>query len=144
LIAEVADRIGAMRVLAITMLAALLVAPTAGAVWSRGGLGGGGARAKTLGTGAVPTGAASGKKVTVAWTASTFVEGGNAPGYVVRRYNAATGVLQSIGAACSGTLTGLSCTESNVPSGTWQYTVTPAAAVWRGREGGKGAAVTVA
>jgi hypothetical protein len=133
-----------MRTLAITMLAALLVAPTAGGVWSRGGLGGAAAHAKTLGTGAVPAAGATAKKVTVAWAVSTFVEGGNAPAYVVRRYNATTGALQSIGATCSGTINGLSCTENNVPSGTWQYTVTPAAANWRGREGGKSTPVTIA
>jgi hypothetical protein len=132
-----------MRSLAIAVAAAVLVAPTASAAWSRSGLGGGAARAKALGTGNTPSATVSGKKVTVSWSASTFTNGGSVPAYVVRRYNATSGVLQTIGANCAGTITLLSCTEASTPAGSWRYTVTPAAANWRGSEGVKSATVTV-
>lgn len=99
--------------------------------------------AKMLGSGNVPAGSVSGHKVTVTWTATSYTNGGTAAGYVVRRYNASTGVLQTIGANCSGTITALTCTENGVPSGSWKYTVTPATGNWRGPESAKSATVAV-
>jgi hypothetical protein len=32
-------------------------------------------------------------------------------------------------------VSGTSCVESGVPTGTWKYSVTPAAGTWRGVEG---------
>ena len=127
----------------IAIAAALLVVPTASAAWSRSAIGGGAAQAKALGTGNIPTATVSGKKVTVTWSASTFSNGGNVPGYVVRRYNASTGVLQTIGASCTGTVAALTCIERNTPAGGWNYTVTPAVANWRGSESAKSPIVTV-
>ena len=132
-----------MRSLTIAIAAALLVVPTASAAWSRSAIGGGAARAKALGTGNIPTATVSGKKVTVTWSASTFSDGGNVAGYVVRRYNASTGLLQTIGASCTGTIAALTCTERNTPAGGWTYTVTPAVANWRGGESAKSTTVTV-
>jgi hypothetical protein len=132
-----------VRSLVIAIAAALLVVPTASAAWSRSAIGNAAARAKALGTGNIPTATVSGKKVTVTWSASTFSNGGNVPGYVVRRYNASTGVLQTIGASCTGTIAALTCTERNTPNGGWTYTVTPAAANWRGGESAKSTTVTV-
>ena len=132
-----------MRSLTIAIAAALLVVPTASAAWSRSAIGGGAAQAKALGTGNIPTATVSGKKVTVIWSASTFSNGGNVPGYVVRRYNASTGVLQTIGASCTGTIAALTCIERNTPAGGWNYTVTPAVANWRGGESAKSPIVTV-
>ena len=62
---------------------------------------------------------------------------------IVRRYNTATGTLQAIGAACSGTINALTCTESGVPFGSWQYTITPAASNWRGPESAKSPAAVI-
>lgn len=132
-----------MRSLVIAIAAALLVVPTASAAWSPSAIGSGAARAKALGTGNIPTATVSGKKVTVTWSASTFSNGGNVPGYVVRRYDASTGVLQTIGASCTGTIAALTCTERNTPAGGWKYTVTPAVANWRGGESAKSATATV-
>ena len=132
-----------MRSLTIAIAAALLVVPTASAAWSRSAIGGGAAQAKALGTGNIPTATVSGKKVTVTWSASTFSNGGNVPGYVVRRYHASTGVLQTIGASCTGTIAALTCIERNTPAGGWNYTVTPAVATWRGGESAKSPIVTV-
>jgi hypothetical protein len=105
--------------------------------------GGSNAKAKTLGTGAAPTATASGHKVTVSWTAGSYVGGGAPGGYVIKRYNATTNVLQTIGSACTGTITTLSCVESGVPTGIWKYTVTAATANWRGPESAKSANVVV-
>src|SRR5215211_442607 len=78
----------------------------------------------------VPTISVSSKKVTVAWTASTFTSGGGVPGYAVRRYNVTAGTLQTIGATCAGIVAASTCTENNTPIGNWQYTVPPAAGGW--------------
>jgi hypothetical protein len=123
------------------LIAAVLVAPSALAAWANGTSGGSTSRAKTLGSGSVPAVSVAGKKVTVTWAASTFTTGGNVPGYLIRRYDAVTGTLQTIGANCSGISQALTCTENNVPSGSWQYTVTPAAGNWRGAESGKSARI---
>jgi hypothetical protein len=132
-----------MRSLALTALAGLLVAATATATWGGSGRGNVAARARTLGTGMVPTAAASTKKVVLSWAGSTFLEGGAVPAYVVRRYNATTGQLQPIGATCATNVTALTCTENNVPNGAWRYTVTPAAGSWRGGESAKSSTVTI-
>jgi hypothetical protein len=115
----------------------------AAAGWSLTGLGSGTAKAKTLGSGNVPTVSKSGRKVTVSWTASSYTNGGAPAGYLVNRYDASTGVVQTIGANCTGTITGLTCTENNVPFGSWKYTVTATTANWRGPESAKSATVTV-
>jgi hypothetical protein len=107
------------------------------------GSGPGAALAKTLSQGNAPAGAVTGHKVKVTWTASSYTNGGvAAAGYIIKRYDT-SGVLQTILSACTGTIVGLTCTESSVPSGTWQYTVTPATANWRGPESPKSAVVTV-
>jgi hypothetical protein len=115
----------------------------AAAGWSLTGAGSAAAKAKTLGSGNAPSASKSGRKVTVTWTASSYVEGGAPGGYLVRRYDASSGALQTIGANCSGTITALTCTENNVPNGSWKYTVTPATGNWRGPESAKSATVTV-
>jgi hypothetical protein len=115
----------------------------AAAAWRLLASGSGSAKAKTLGSGNLPTASVSGRKVTLAWTASTYTSGGTVAAYVVKRYQAVTGVAQTVGAACSGTISALTCTENNVPTGSWRYTVTPAAGNWRGTESPKTGAVTV-
>ena len=113
------------------------------AAWSGAITGTGLARAQTL-TGNKPTGTVSGSNVTVTWTASTFSDGVAATGYTVRRYSFPGGTVQTVGANCSGTITGTSCTENGVPTGTWQYTVTPSYSTWTGAESTKSDAVVVA
>jgi hypothetical protein len=113
------------------------------ASWSLSRSGSSAAKAKTLGAGNVPTGTVSGHKVTVTWSASSYTNGGAPAGYLINRYNATTGVLQTIGANCSGTIAALTCTENGVPAGLWKYTVTPVAGNWRGPESAKSATVTV-
>lgn len=123
-------------------VAAVVLPGGAAAAWALQGSGPGAAKAKTLGSGNVPTATKSGHKVTVTWTATSYTNGGTAAGYIIRRYNT-SGVLQTIGANCTGTIAALTCTENSVPSGSWQYTVTPATSNWRGPESAKSAVVTV-
>src|SRR3954447_22299665 len=115
----------------------------AAAGWRIVGSGAAVAKAKTLGSGNAPIGAVTGHKVKLTWLGSTYAEGGAPAGYVVRRYNATTGVEQVVGSACSGTINALTCTESGVPAGSWQYTITPATANWRGPQSVKSTTVVV-
>lgn len=117
------------------VLAVLVTAAPADAAWNAGSGGGGRSYSKADSLGAVvaaPTVSVSGRRVTVAWSAP----GGSvaATGYEVKRYNTSNNP-QSIGASCSGTVTGLSCVESGVPPGTWKYSVTARRGNnWRGAE----------
>jgi hypothetical protein len=130
--------------LLVAAAAAGLLAGGAGAAWALTRSGPGAAKAKTLAAGSQPTASVQGHKVTVTWTATSFTTGGAAQGYVIRRYNVATGIGVGATNGCSGTLTVLTCTETGVVSGSWQYTVTPTAGTnWRGPEGPKSAVVVV-
>jgi hypothetical protein len=126
------------------LIAAVAVAFPGGAAaaWALVRSGSGAAKAKTLGSGNTPSASNSGRRVTVSWTASSFTSGGAVPGYVVRRYNL-TGAGQGATNGCSGTITALTCIESSVPTGSWQYTVTPAAGNWRGPESAKSVLVVI-
>lgn len=98
------------------------------------------AEADSPGSGNTPTASVSNRNATISWTPT----GGSVPvnGYIVRRYSAA-GVEQAIGANCSGTVAGTTCTETAVPPGSWRYSVTPVRQNWRGAESGRSTAVTV-
>jgi hypothetical protein len=121
-------------------LAALAAAPAA-ASWNGAGAGSGYSKARALSSGSVPTASVSNRSVTVSWSAS----GGTVPvgGYVVKRYDG-SGVSQTVGSGCTGTVAGLTCTEQAVPGGQWRYSVTPLNNNWRGGESGQSTAVTVA
>ena len=130
-------------VLLLVVVVAVAFPGGAAAAWRLVRSGSAAALAKTLGSGNRPTASVTGRKVTVTWTASSFTTGGTAPGYLVRRYNATTGAGQGALNGCSGTITGLTCTENSVPTGSWQYTITPAAGNWRGPESIKSTVVVV-
>lgn len=106
-------------------------------------------RSQTI-TGTQPVGVATGSTVVVTWTASSFSDGVRAGSYTVRRYAATGGALQATLADCAGDIAAsasaatVSCTERNVPAGSWQYTVTPKYLTWTGVEGAKSATVVVA
>lgn len=123
------------------ILLALLPA-SAMANWSNSGGGSGYSQAQALASGNVPSATVSGRSVTVSWTAS----GGSVPvsGYVVKRYDSTSGVVQTIGSGCSGTVAALTCTEQAVPGGQWRYSVATLNNNWRGAESAKGTAATVA
>jgi hypothetical protein len=108
--------------------------------WKDPGVGNGYSKANALSSGATPTAGVSGRSVTVSWTAS----GGAVPvaGYAVKRYDT-KGQAQTVGSSCSGTVSGLTCTENAVPAGQWRYTVAPVNNNWRGAESAQSTAVTV-
>jgi hypothetical protein len=127
------------------MVVAALAAQTgtAAAAWAPSGNGSGAAQAKQMPSGNQPTASVSNRDVAVSWAASSFSGGGNVSGYTVKRYDT-NGNSQSIGSACSGTLSGLTCTENRVPAGTWKYSVTPKQGNnWTGTESSQSASVTV-
>jgi hypothetical protein len=115
----------------------------ADAAWSLGGSGPASALANTMPNGSQPTASLSRTSVTVQWTPATFSDGASVAGYVVRRYDAASGTLASITAGCTGVVATTTCTESAVPAGTWMYTVAPVQDNWSGGEGPASAGVTV-
>jgi hypothetical protein len=132
-------------VLGLLALAALVAAGVGRSAWIPTGLGNGKIRSKTMtaSTGNVPSGSVSSPSVTVTWNASQFADGANVPSYVIKRYNALTNALQTTLANCNGLVGATTCTENGVPTGTWKYTVTPAAGAWRGIEGAMSATITV-
>jgi hypothetical protein len=128
--------------LLVGMTTMLIGVTGAGAAWLAKSPATAAARARTIATSATPTAAFSRPRVTISWTASAFVEGGTVPRYVVRRYNAVTGIGVPAGNSCAGLVTGLSCAE-NAPAGTWRYTITAAAGNWRGVESAQSLPVVV-
>src|SRR5256714_7804756 len=126
-------------------LAIALVAPAAeaSASWPGGGSGSQSAKAVSMPTGNPPTTAVSNRSVTVSWTGSTLPGGAAISTYVVHRYDT-FGNAQTIGSACSGTVSATTCTESSVPGGTWKYTVAPTLSNWTGGESAQSTSVTVA
>jgi hypothetical protein len=93
-------------------------------------------------SGGTPTASVSNRSVTVSWPQRT-IGGSPVEGYVVRRYDGA-GNAQMIGASCAGTISGLTCTETGVPGGSWRYKVAPRHGNWAGAEGSFSSSVTVA
>ncbi|MGN7202482.1 OmpL47-type beta-barrel domain-containing protein [Arthrobacter sp. SAFR-044] len=93
------------------------------------------AAADALTPGSKPAVNANAAAISVTWANGTTVNGRAATGYTVARYSTATGGT-AIPATdgCAGSVTTLTCTEQNVPGGTWYYTVTPAIALWTGAE----------
>jgi hypothetical protein len=124
------------------MLPTLLAAPAL-AAWSTSGSGAAGGAATKMPSGNVPTANASGSSVTVSWPTAKFVDGTPVAGYVVKRYDAASGAAATVGAGCSGTVTATSCSEQSVPAGSWAYTDTPVLDNWTGSESASSQPVTV-
>jgi hypothetical protein len=123
-------------------LSLAFVVPAGNAAWSVAASGTGAAKAKSMSAGNTPSASVLGNDVTVTWAASTFPEGGSIPTYIVKRYNL-VGAAQTVLADCAGTVSGTTCTENNVPAGTWKYSVTPALGLWRGAESAQSADVVV-
>ncbi|MEA2399504.1 MAG: hypothetical protein QOK25_3060 [Thermoleophilaceae bacterium] len=126
-----------------TLLALLVPSAVAQAAWTTGGAGSQSARAITLPAGNQPVASVSNRNVTVSWAVSNLPGGSPVSGYTVKRYDG-SGNVQTIGSACSGTVSALTCTEQAVPGGTWKYSVTPTQANWAGAESSQSTSVTVA
>ena len=132
-----------MRRAAVAAAVALALVAPAAAAWSAGATGTGNAAAKTLPSGNVPSGSGGIGTVSLTWTASAFAGGGAVPGYVVRRFNSVTLAEATVGGGCAGVVAATSCVETGVTTGTWRYTITPAAGTWRGGQSAQSAAIVV-
>jgi hypothetical protein len=113
------------------------------AAWSAQGSGAGSGAALVMPSGNTPSAAVTSTDVTVRWPAATLPNGAPVGGYIVRRYDATTGGVQAAGPACDGSVTSTTCTEHNVPSGSWTYTDTPVLAGWSGGESSRSSPITV-
>ncbi|MFW0771801.1 hypothetical protein ACLRGI_01360 [Paenarthrobacter nitroguajacolicus] len=133
--------------IAVIVVGILLVSwggPAASAFWGSVGSGFGAAKADAVAQGARPATAVSGTSVTVTWAASTTTAGRPVKGYSVARYATATnGTGIAAAGTCAGTIAALSCVDSNVPTGTWYYAVTPLLSAWQGAESIRSAATAL-
>ena len=115
-----------------TLLAVLSAAPSAQAAWSANGAGSAAGRAFVMPNGNPPTVSATGTDVTLRWSAALFPGGAPVEGYRIARIGA-NGQPVLAQASCAGTITTTTCTEHNVPTGTWTYTDTPIQGGWSGQ-----------
>ena len=113
------------------------------AAWTPGGSGFSSALAYTMPPGAQPSASASGSTVTLSWPTAFFPGSQAVAGYIIRRFDAATGSEATLGPNCSGTLTTTTCTETNVPSGSWTYTDSTVQGGWNGAQSAPSPVVTV-
>jgi hypothetical protein len=128
--------------LAACALVALAVVGAAAGVWSSTGDGSASGLALTMPNGNTPSVSVTGTDVSVRWPAATFADGTQVAGYIVKRYDA-NGTPAAVGAACSGVVTSTTCTEHNVPPGSWLYTDTPVQDGWSGGESLPGSPASV-
>jgi len=124
------------RSILVTFVVAALtcVGPAALAAWNKSGNGQGEAKATSMPSGNAPTGTVSNRTLTVTWTAVTMPGGIPVDGYKVFRYNAG-GTAFPVTGSCTGTVAGLTCTETAMAPGAWRYTVAPVYKLWQGAEG---------
>lgn len=133
------------------LVVALAAASPAIGYWNVGGTGSGTGAADTLAAGNQPAASVSGQTVTVAWAQTAFrstpLGGYGGGGYAIKRYPTAGGASVTPNTTCditiSGASTTLSCQESAVPVGSWQYTVTPLLNSWTGAESAMSVSVDV-
>ncbi len=114
------------------------------AAWVASGGGNGVSKAVSMPTGNKPTVSQTGRNVTLSWAVNNISGVTPVNGYVINRYDAGSNTVQTIGSACSGTISILTCTEAAVPAGTWYYTVAPKQAGWLGSESPASSNVTIA
>ncbi len=119
------------------VVALALTASVAYGFWSGGSTpgGGGSSKAQTVPQGGVPTPSVAGRAVTLTWSAVNLPGGQPVAGYQVGRYDEASSAPQTVLSGCTGTVAGLTCTESNVPDGHWRYGIIPRIGTnWQGPE----------
>lgn len=132
-----------MAAVLIAVALASILATEAFAAWSTAGSGSAAGAAASMPAGNTPKASASGTNVTVNWSQATLSSGAALEGYVMERQNASTKAVASVEAECSGIVTTLTCTEHNVPPGTWIYTDTPVEQKWKGAASSPSNSVTV-
>ena len=124
------------------VLVALAVVGGAAAEWSSTGDDDAAGRAFTMPAGNTPSVSVSGSDVSLRWPAATFPDGTAVAGYLVERHGL-NGAPVPVSAGCSGVVTTTTCTEHNVPSGSWTYTDTPVQDSWSGGESPPSSPATV-
>lgn len=113
-------------------------APVAMSLWSVPGAGENVATSGSVNAGNPPSSTVSAGTVTLTWAASTLSTGEPVGGYLVKRYDSAGTIEQTIASgSCASQVSGTTCDETSVPNGTWTYSVTPALNNWRGAESAK-------
>jgi hypothetical protein len=124
------------RSILVTFVVAALtcVGPAALAAWNKSGNGQGEAKATSMPSGNAPSASVSNRTVTVTWTAVTMPGGIPVDGYKVFRYNAG-GTAVPVTGSCTGTVAGLTCTETAMAPGVWRYAVAPVYKLWQGAQG---------
>jgi hypothetical protein len=140
---QISLRLRALLGLCLALLLGLTVAPRVQAAWTGGGTGPSSALAYTMPSGSQPSARASGSTVSLRWSAVVFPGGQSVAGYVIHRFDAINGAQATVGAGCSGIVPTTTCTEHNVPSGTWVYTDTPVHNNWTGGQSAASATVSV-
>lgn len=99
--------------------------------------------ADELPQGDIPFAVVAGRDITVTWAVSTLTSATPVEGYRLIRYPSNSTAPAAMTTTCTGTITALSCVETDVAPGIWRYTVTPVQAGWSGIESPFGSAVTV-
>ena len=118
--------------IALTLPAVVLcVAQPAEAAWTGNGGGSAAARAMVMPAGLKPTASVSGSDVTLRWPAALLPGPTPVAAYRISRYDS-NGTAALVLASCAGTINSTTCTEHNVPAGTWSYTDTPVQDSWTG------------
>jgi hypothetical protein len=113
------------------LAAGLLATFVALALWTTGGAGSASASVGTLNPATNVAGNPSSSTVAVSWTASSPSFGVTAQGYFVTRVSIAdSSQTAACGSDSSHLLTGTSCSDTGVPTGTYQYVVTAVFATW--------------
>jgi hypothetical protein len=128
--------------LALVAAAPLVAVAGAQGGWAISGHGTANAGAGSMPGGPKPAASVSAGQVALTWSAVT-AGGAAVDGYLVRRYSEA-GALQTIGAACSGTIASTACTEASVPTGRWAYTTQAVKSAWKGAESARSRTVEIA
>jgi hypothetical protein len=102
-------------------------------------------KADVVGAGNQPTVTVTAGTVGLSWAATTTTAGRGVTGYLVSRYSSATGgtATAAVEGSCATLVTGLACSETSTPGGSWYYTVTPVLGAWRGSESARSTAAVV-
>ncbi len=114
--------------LGLTLALVTVALPTAAsAYWSAPGVAGGhgAASAGTVVRGSTPVATVDTNEITVGWAATTLSSGAPADGYTVQRYAVGSPTPQPVGGTCAGLVASTTCTDADVPPGSWTYTITP-------------------
>jgi hypothetical protein len=129
------------------MLLAVALANGASAYWSATSVAGGhgAASAGTVAQGSTPVATAADNAITVEWADTMLSSGSPADGYTLQRYEVGSPTPRPVGGSCAGLVPSSPCTDTDVPPGSWTYTVTPrVGANWNGPESLPSEAVLVA